>query len=224
MGVAASTGLTILVADDHALFRDGLRHVLTSFNPDNRVIEAADCAAALAVADAGHELALALVDLSLPGMGRFRGLAALRRRFKDVPVVVVSADDGIDDVRRAMACGVAGYIPKTMDSAAMKNALEQVLAGGTFLPPSARGWDAPERPPPAPRLTPRQRDVLDLIAKGHSNKRIAGELGLAEGTVKLHVAAVLKALGASNRTQAVLKATARGLVAGPPPAGTDQLN
>jgi len=214
--------MKILLADDHALFREGLCHVLKSFDPGIRVIEAASYPDALNVANAEKGVRLALVDLTMPGMDRFTGLAAMCDTLGDAPVIVVSAHDNESEVRRAMACGAAGYIPKALDSNVIRAALERVLEGGTYLPPSMVGWEQPEKAEkvsPPPRLTPRQRDVLTLIAQGYSNKKIAGELDLAEGTVKLHVAALLRTLGVSNRTEAVFTATAMGLVESPSPPG-----
>jgi len=210
----------ILLADDHALFRDGLRHVLTGVSSKIRVVEATDYPEALAVVNGEKGFNLALIDLSMPGMERFTGLAALCDRLGEVPVVVVSADESNEDVRRAMECGAVGYIPKALDSKVIRGALEKVLAGDTYLPPSMVGWENAgpvTKTPPPPRLTPRQRDVLGFIAKGYSNKKIASELDLAEGTVKLHVAALLKALAVNNRTEAVFRATAQGLVESPAP-------
>jgi DNA-binding NarL/FixJ family response regulator len=213
----------ILLADDHALFRDGLRLVLSGVDSDLRIVEATDYPQALAIAGAEKNLDLALVDLSMPGMDRFSGLSALCDRLGDVPVVVVSANESNEDVRQALGCGASGYIPKALDSEVIRSALKRVLAGGTYLPPSMVGWekDAPlVKIPPPPRLTPRQRDVLGFIAQGFSNKKIATELKLAEGTVKLHVAALLKTLGVNNRTEAVFTATAQGLVEAPSPGAS----
>lgn len=208
----------ILLADDHALFRDGLRLVLAGFDPDIRVVEAADYPQAIAKAGTEKDLSLALIDLAMPGMERFAGLAALCDRLPDIPVVVVSANESNEDVRQALSCGASGYIPKTLDAQVIRSALKKILAGQTYLPPSMVGWEEDKPLPkisPPPRLTPRQRDVLGLIAQGYSNKKIAAELKLAEGTVKLHVAALLKALGVNNRTEAVFEATAAGLLESP---------
>ncbi len=215
--------MKVLLADDHALFREGLCHVLKNFSPGIQIVEAANYPDALNAAETEKSVSLALVDLTMPGMDRFSGLAAICERLGDVPVIVVSAHDNEDEVRRAMGCGASGYIPKALDSEIIRTALERVLAGDTYLPPSMVGWEdmaAVEKIAPPPRLTPRQRDVLGLIAQGFSNKRIAIELSLAEGTVKLHVAALLKVLGVSNRTEAVFEATALGLVESPSPADT----
>jgi DNA-binding NarL/FixJ family response regulator len=217
----------ILLADDHALFRDGLRLVLAGVDSDLRIVEATDYPEALSVAGAEKGLDLALVDLSMPGMDRFSGLSALCDRLKDVPVVVVSANESNEDVRQALGCGASGYIPKALDSEVIRAALERILSGGTYLPPSMVGWEKdapPAKIPPPTRLTPRQHDVLGFIARGFSNKKIASELKLAEGTVKLHVAALLKTLGVNNRTEAVFTATAQGLVEAPSPGASWRRN
>jgi len=219
--------LKILLADDHALFRDGLRLVLAGVDADLQIVEATDYPEALSVASSEKGLDLALVDLSMPGMDRFSGLSALCDRLQEVPVVVVSANESNEDVRRAMACGASGYIPKALDSEVIRVALKRVLSGGTYLPPSMVGWEK-ETPPtkilPPPRLTPRQHDVLGYVARGFSNKKIATELELAEGTVKLHVAALLKTLGVNNRTEAVFTATSHGLVESPAPGASHSRN
>ena len=215
--------IKILLADDHALFREGLRHVLINLDPGIRIIEATDYPEALAVVESEKHLNLALADLDMPGMEQFTGLAALAEKLGDVSIVGVSANENSYDVRRAMGCGASSYIPKVLDNKVVRSALEKVLGGGTYLPPSMMGWqedDPMPKAPPPPRLTPRQRDVLGLISKGYSNKKIATELNLAEGTVKLHVASLLKALDVNNRTEAVFKATALGLIVTPSPAGS----
>jgi len=212
----------ILLAGDHALFRDGLRHVLAGFDDEFEIMEATDYPEALAIANKGKGITLAFVDLSMPGMERFSGLAALCDRIGDVPVVVVSANENNDDIRQAMECGAARYMPKSLDSEVIRAALKRVIAGKTYLPPSMVGWkkdSAVVKVAPPSCLTPRQHDVLGFIAQGYSNKKIASELNLAEGTVKLHVPALLKALGVNNRTEAVFKATSQGLVETPPVTG-----
>ncbi|MDP6109140.1 MAG: response regulator transcription factor [Rhodospirillales bacterium] len=217
----------ILLADDHALFRDGLRHVLAGIDTEFQIVEATDYPGALAIANKEKGITLAFVDLSMPGMDRFSGLSALCDRMGEVPVVVVSANESNDDIHRAMECGASGYIPKALDSDVIRAALKRVISGKTYLPPSMVGWqnDGPAaKVTPPSRLTPRQHDVLGFIAQGYSNKRIATELNLAEGTVKLHVAALLKALGVNNRTEAVFKATAQGLVESPSPEGLRNLS
>ncbi|HVO15826.1 MAG TPA: response regulator transcription factor [Alphaproteobacteria bacterium] len=213
--------MKLLVVDDHPLFREGLRSVLDALGSDVKVTEARDFSEALTALQPGADFDLILLDLRIPGMDDISGIKQLRDRAPDVPVVVVSALEDRRVVAEAFQHGAIGYIPKTSNSEVMINALKLVLAGGKYLPPimagaydtglgtgsgdGAKGSDMP-------RLTRRQRDVLALIGHGKSNKEIADTLGLAEGTVKIHVTAILKALKASNRTQAAIAAANMGLV------------
>ncbi len=213
-----SKTLRVLLADDHALFREGMKHILLGLDDGVDVVEAASYDEARARIADQPAFDMALVDLAMPGLDEFAGLKRLCDEIGDVPVVVVSAMEGGNEIRKAMDCGASGYVPKTLDSNVVLSALKLVFSGGVYLPTNLlgggesetgsdrRGSDGGKGP-----LTPRQCDVLDLMAKGYSNKEIARTLNLAEGTVKLHVTALLKALGVSNRTQAVIKATAMGL-------------
>jgi DNA-binding NarL/FixJ family response regulator len=212
--------MKILIADDHALFREGLRHVLALLaDPTPEVVEAADFESAAAVAGAGG-IDLVLLDLGMPGGAWEDGLAAIKATLPpEVPVVILSASDDRRRVMAAVNAGAAGFIPKTSSSRVMLSALKLVLSGGVYLPPAmldqavdlamddhAAGGIA--------GLTPRQREVLSLLGEGKSNKEIARVLQLAEGTVKLHVTAILKNLGVNNRTRAVVAASQLGLAVG----------
>jgi DNA-binding NarL/FixJ family response regulator len=224
----------ILIADDHELFRDGLRMVLSELSPDLAVTEASTYDDALRLATPADEGAkpfdLILVDLVMPGLPWTEGLAALRATAPTTPVVVLSANEDRRLVLEAVRLGASGFIPKTSSSKVMIRALELVLSGGVYLPttlldnganaptatlsaisalsavPAAEAGEGPASP-----LTPRQREVLSLLGKGQSNKEIARQLDLSEGTVKLHVTAILKALGVNNRTGAVIAAQRLGL-------------
>jgi DNA-binding NarL/FixJ family response regulator len=210
--------LRVLLADDHALFREGMKHILVGLDESVEVIEAGSYDEARQIIKELPAFDMALVDLGMPGLNDFDGLRDLCSEIGDVPVVVVSAMEGGNEIRKAMDCGASGYVPKTLDSNVVLSALKLVFSGGIYLPTNLlsssggeggsdrRGGNGGKGP-----LTPRQCDVLDLMAKGYSNKEIARNLNLAEGTVKLHVTALLKALDVSNRTQAVIKATAIGL-------------
>ena len=206
----------VLIADDHALFRTGLGSLLEVIDPDIKVVEAASYPEALRTVNETDDLDLALVDLGMPGMERFAGLNALIRAMNGVPVVVVSAAETAEEMGQAMDCGAHGYIPKTLDSSVVVAAVRQVISGEIYLPPTLMDW-APggaKTESGGLHLTPRQRDVLNLMAGGKSNKEIARILGLAEGTIKLHVTGLLKVLDANNRTQAVIKAASLGLTQG----------
>lgn len=213
--------MKLLVVDDHPLFREGLRNVLDALGNDVQVTEARDFSEALSALQPGADFDLILLDLRIPGMEDSSGIKQLRDRAPDVPVVVVSALEDRRVVSEAFQHGAIGYIPKTSNSEVMINALKLVLAGGKYLPPIMAGaYDTglgtgaadAAKTSDQPRLTRRQRDVLALIGHGKSNKEIADTLGLAEGTVKIHVTAILKALKASNRTQAAIAAANMGLV------------
>jgi len=211
--------IRLLLADDHALFRSGMKYVLTGLDGDVEIIEGSSYADAVKIAAENKDLDIALVDLSMPGLDNFNGLRRLREELGDVPIVVVSALDRGPEIRQAMECGISGYIPKTLESSIVLCALKLVFSGGVYLPPALLDKDRSRGDADTieanggevARLTPRQSDVLALVARGLSNKEIARDLELAEGTVKLHVTALLKVLGVNNRTQAVVKANALGL-------------
>ncbi|MBT6093775.1 MAG: response regulator transcription factor [Rhodospirillaceae bacterium] len=195
-----------------------MKHILLGLDDGVEVVEAASYGEARERIANEQAFDMALVDLAMPGLDDFTGLRNLCEEIGEVPVVVVSAMEGGNEIRKAMDCGASGYVPKTLDSNVVLSALKLVFSGGVYLPTNLlgtaeseggserRGSNGGKGP-----LTPRQCDVLDLMAKGYSNKEIARTLDLAEGTVKLHVTALLKALDVSNRTQAVIKATAMGL-------------
>lgn len=210
--------MKILVVDDHHLIREGLRPLLEALGDGEpvQVFEAGTLAEALQVAQREPDLDVALVDLNLPDARGFEMIATLRARHRSVPVVVMSGDDEPHVVRQALDHGAIGFIPKSSGSRVITGALRLVLAGGTYIPREAiDGAD----PAPAPGredvarlgLTPRQAQVLALVLAGKSNKAIGRELALAEGTVKNHVAAVLKALDVTTRTQAVIAAAKLGI-------------
>lgn len=164
------------------------------------------------------DLDLILLDLSMPGLDGFSGLKMLRERFPEIPVVVVSASEDVQDVRRSLDGDASGYIPKSTTGRDMLGALRKVLNGDIFTPDiHGAGHNAADCGTQAPsghaemQLTPRQREVLGLMCCGHSNKAIARILGMAEGTVKIHVTAILRTMNVSNRTQAVILAGQLGL-------------
>ena len=213
------TTMRILIADDHALFLEGLRLQLEAHDPSMQVLEAADFDGVFEQARETDPLDLILIDLAMPGMNWRQALPVLRNRCPEAAVVVVSASDARDDILSALNSGAAGYIPKSSPGKVMLRALELVLSGGIYVPPEVLSWMDPSGKAAAAgevsaahSLTPRQIEVLSLMAEGQSNKKIARTLDLSEGTVKLHVAAVLKALGADNRTQAVLLAVRTGVL------------
>ncbi len=212
--------MKILIADDHELFRDGLRHVLDQLGGSLTIVEASDFAQAVEAVEHHPDMDIVLLDLSMPGMTWNDGLQRLRELLpENVPIIVLSASDDRRHVLQAVNMGASGFIPKTSSSRVMLSALKLVLSGGVYLPPAlleqgnshGDGLGPMANENAVSFLTPRQREVLALLGQGKSNKEIARVLQLAEGTVKLHVTAILKALNVNNRTRAVVAASQLGL-------------
>lgn len=219
-----SSAMRILLIDDHRLFREAIGHVLMTLEEKVVLMEAGTVEEAVTMIRHYKDMDLILLDLSMPGMGGLMGLPQLLELAPTVPVVVVSGSARSEDVRSAINAGAAGYIPKTSSSHELSAALHLVLSGEIYVPSSVLPvLRAHEDPPPEPRsgswadnvqvsLTPRQVEVLKLMGEGFANKSIAHRLKLSEGTVKLHVYAILRALNARNRTEAVVEANRRGLL------------
>lgn len=208
--------MRILIGDDHLLFREGLRRLLEQLHADATFIEAGTFGEMLERGRADGTFDVVLMDLHMPGWPGFEGLQELQALQPGVPVVVISASETLSDIRGALDHGATGYIPKSSSVKVMMGALNLVFSGGIYVPPGAltaiaeqpqrrRGLDMGDRGSNY-GLTQRQREVLDCLRAGKSNKQIAYELGLSEGTVKIHVTAIFKSLGVKNRTQAVIAA------------------
>ena len=219
--------LKILIADDHPLFREGLSRLVTELDPETRSIEAGDFPDAIRSAREEGPFDLILTDLRMPGMDEFAGVRTLREAAPSVPIVVVSGFETRANLERALEAGAQGFLPKSAPQSVMLNALRLVMLGEIYVPPSlfsseasptelvAASLDtsrsAQEARANIDMLTQRQLGVLTLIGQGMSNRDIADRLTISEGTVKVHVGAILKTLGVSNRTQAALLATELGI-------------
>jgi DNA-binding NarL/FixJ family response regulator len=213
--------MKILICDDHALFREGLRLVLAQLEGNPELIEAADAKEALLGVEANEDLDLVLLDLNMPGSDGLTTLATLRKQFPTIPVVIVSASERPQDIRAALDGGASGFIPKSSRGPVLLSALQLVFSGGVYVP--ALALNAPEEPAspgrtPSPSrrkgdvpLTGRQLEVLNLMSRGLTNKEICGVLGIAEGTVKAHIAAIFEALDVTNRTEAAMAMRELGL-------------
>ena len=210
----------VLIADDHPLFREAIREVVEGLfgadGGDLTCLEATGVDELLALAKDHDDLDLILLDLFMPGAHGLSHLMMLRCRMPQTPVVVISSLNDAETVRQAIACGAAGFIPKSSPKDLIATALQVVFAGGIYLPRELLGEPDPakERPtdtrsaaddPFSGPLTPRQVEVLNLVAEGKSNKRIAYELSISEMTVKAHVTAILRKLGVFSRAQAIVK-------------------
>jgi DNA-binding NarL/FixJ family response regulator len=206
----------ILIADDHALVRDGLRAQLGALGESLEILEARDWGETLACVEAHTDLDLALIDLNMPGRGGVGGLTAMMASEPALPIIVLSATDDVEVIREALRAGAMGYVSKREPAAVLVGAVRLVLGGGMYVPPSVADIvRRPKRDDPAPslaaELTPRQLDVLSLIVEGKSNQEIAEALNVALATVKVHLAAIFRALEVTNRTQAAVVAQRRGV-------------
>ena len=208
--------MKVLLLDDHVLIRDAMRGVIAELQPDAVIIEAGTCIEGLSLIEQHGDVALIMLDLGLPDRNGFEVLEELRERYPATSVVMLSAMNDRDSVVKALAKGALGFIPKSGSREVLVSALRLILAGGIYIPPeiliesdaaSASPQLSEARASPAGLgLTPRQLEVLGLMMQGKSNKLICRALNLAEPTVKNHVSAILKALRAANRTEAVLAA------------------
>lgn len=203
--------MRLLIIDDHPVVREGLAAVLRQRGADTEVLEAADGEAGLQLLAQRPDVACVLVDLRLAGLGGLATLARVRATRPGLPVLVVSASEDAADVRRAMAAGASGYVPKSAGRSTLLAALQLVLAGERYVPPLLLAEAAPAAAT-VTGLTPRQREVLALLCQGHANREIGLALQMHEKTVKAHVGALFKVLGVVNRTQAVEAARSAGFI------------
>jgi DNA-binding NarL/FixJ family response regulator len=205
-----------LIADDDAYFRMALGAILTRRFGFSEVIEVGSLDEALERLSEGSEISAALFDLSMPGLKTPMNLRAVRECFSQTRVAVVSGSSSRRDMLLALEAGVHGYMLKSLSIPELTAALEVVFSGGIYVPPSLADLSpclpeqirdvAPtfEQGDMIGQLTPRQQDVLDLLVQGKTNKEIALALGLGEGTVKIHMAAIFRYFGVNNRAAAAV--------------------
>jgi len=207
-------GHEFLIVDDHPLFRAALRGAVASACTDGQFFEADTIADLLELVEQHPQADLLLLDLNMPGAHGFSALAHLRGTHPQLPVIVVSAMDDAHTVRQALAFGAQGFVSKSANAAAIGQSVLAALRGDLVTPPGlatngaevtdATALDVARR---ISELTPQQFRVFGMLCSGQLNKQIAFNLQIAEATVKAHMTAILRKLGASNRTQAVLLAT-----------------
>ena len=202
--------LTILIADDHPLFRGALRQAVGGIDPGPVIIEAGDFDAARAAAGLHADADLLLLDLAMPGVSGFSGLMSLRAEFPGLPIVVVSATDDATTIRRALELGASGFISKSAGIEAIRACIQSVLEGDICAPKTYLGDAEPDADVAdllarLRTLTPQQSRVLGMLAEGLLNKQIAYALGVSEATIKAHVSAILLKLHVDSRTQAVIQ-------------------
>jgi DNA-binding NarL/FixJ family response regulator len=200
---------TILIADDHPLFRQALAMAASAVRPAARIVESANLMTALNEATAADDLILILLDLKMPGAEGYSGVALLHAEKPGVPILVVSSADAAQAARNAVRFGAVGFLGKDAGLSAIEAAIADALAGKKIEAPKDDVID-----PVAAQiasLTPTQLKVLLGVMEGRLNKQIAYDLGISEATVKAHMTAILKKLDVQNRTQAVLAAKALGV-------------
>ncbi len=198
---------SLLVIDDHALVREGLAQALSRVPGVTSVAEAPDAEFALELLERRGEFDLVLLDLVLPGISGLSLLGVLHKRYPAMRVIVVSGLDGPEAVARARAAGAVAFVCKARPASDLVETVKAVLSGGgddTGPELAARARAIAGNAYERFGLTAAQSRVLDLLTKGKSNRDIAETLGVTEGTVKVHVTAILKALHVSSRTQALL--------------------
>lgn len=217
-----ATATKFVIIDDHPLFRGALKQALAGVGDEHEIVEAGDFDSAKAAVSQTEDIDLVLLDLTMPGASGLSGLVALRGIHPTVPVVIVSAHDDPQTIRRALDLGASGFISKSASMETIREAVATVLGGGIWVPEEMElGVEAdPEISDLIQRiqsLTPQQARVLGMLAEGLLNKQIAYELGVSEATIKAHVSAVLQKLGVDSRTQAVIQLAKIGT--DPIPAG-----
>ena len=203
---------TVIVADDHPLFRSAIKEALQESQGDTTFLEANSFETLQELVDANQDVDLVLLDLHMPGVSGFAGLVFLRKRYPSVPVVIISANEDPQVIKRALDHGAAGFIPKSSNIKTITSAINDILMGEIWAPVSMQanlpGNNVSElaMAERMTRLTPQQFKVLMMVSQGLLNKQIAYDMGISEATVKAHVTAIMNKLGVSNRTQAVLAA------------------
>ncbi|WP_240732569.1 LuxR C-terminal-related transcriptional regulator [Dyella terrae] len=225
-GLRAPLGseMRILIADDHRLIVEGVKLKLAELGPDTEFSEAMDVDELRRVVhgDEAHSFDLALIDLAMPGGHGTSHLAEVIETLPQLRVIVLSGSEDPALMKDLLAMGAHGFIPKAYSPEVMLSAVRLVLSGGTYVPPMMLQESHASPLPPSPNggsladasrsleerlrklLTERQIDVLRLLSQGKPNKLIARDLGISEGTVKIHLAAIFRALNVRNRVEAVV--------------------
>jgi two-component system, NarL family, nitrate/nitrite response regulator NarL len=200
--------MKLLIVDDHSMVRESLAALLGRPGSAVEVLQAGDAAEGLALVEGHADLDAVLLDLNMPGQDGIAALRGIADRRPDLPVILMSSSEDPADIRRGLAAGALGYLPKSASPQTLMSALRLVLAGEIYVPPimlketvaGTSDRDAGAKDGAGGGLTERQIDVLRLLL---SNKEIGRELQVAERTVKAHVTAIFKSLRVINRSQAI---------------------
>jgi two-component system nitrate/nitrite response regulator NarL len=212
--------MKLLIVDDHPFLRDGLAALLMQIGPDTTVLQAREANEGIAMVDNHLDLDVVILDLAMPGMEGLQALSEFGRKRPDLPVIVLSSSEDPRDVRRALASGALGYVPKSASQHVLLSAIRLVLNGDLYVPPlildekfntNVRRTTNTEGES-SRLLTARQIEILTLLSEGKPNKTIAATLALSEKTVKTHITAIFKALNVVNRTQAAAAGREQGII------------
>lgn len=208
VAVEEAVKIRVLVVDDHPIMRIGIAAIIQATPDMTTVAQAGSGEEAIELYEK-YLPDITLMDLRLPGISGVETIRTLMARHREARFVVLTTYEGDEDIHQALAAGARSYIIKGMPHDALVSALRRVHAGGRFLPsPVSRALSSRV---PNCELSAREKEVLDLIVRGKSNREIAVELGISESTVKTHVSVILMRLNVSDRTQAVVTALLRGL-------------
>jgi DNA-binding NarL/FixJ family response regulator len=195
--------MKILIADDHPLFRDAFKGILLQLQQDVVITEKTSFYELMQLdAVDEFEFDFAFIDLAMPGGNPYETISHLNKLNSNTPIVVVSGEESQDVIKNAIASGAIGFLPKSLDTDNLISNLKHILSGAMPIVTPVVDHN-PDSQTSKTKLTGRQAEVLELMCEGNTNKMIARVLDLTEGTVKLHVRAILQAFGATNRTQAV---------------------
>jgi DNA-binding NarL/FixJ family response regulator len=200
----------ILIADDHPLFRSALKQIISDAYPDSQILEAADISAVQKYLAQSLPIDLVLLDLHMPGAHGYSALAFITGHHSISPVIVVSANNHPETMRRALDYGAAGFLSKSASVELMQRTIAKVMAGEIVAPDAVhqaqRGADinSLDVSDAVASLTPQQFRVASMLVEGLLNKQIAYELDVTEATIKAHMTEIFKKLGVHSRTQAVL--------------------
>ena len=218
--------MKILLADDHALIREGFERTLTCMEQDMSFVHAEDRESVLRQLQAHQDIEVVLLDLFMPGVKGFDLLSDVCDKYSNIPVIVISGTEDPRYMRKSIDNGASGFIPKSAPTDIIMTAIQLVQNGGVYIPAEMLQKSAAAQSPgntpsqtlsneireAASKLTARQREVLDLMGRGMSNKEIARVLSVSDHTVKIHVAAVLRLFNVANRTEAVVVAQNAGIL------------
>jgi len=216
--------MRILVVDDHQLFIDGIRHILNKLDDQVNIIESNSAGVAIQHIGSDLDIDMILLDLHMPGMDGMSIIKRINSSENNIPVVIISAEENIYEIKSIIDAGAMGFIPKSSTSQELQTALMSVMSGELYFPEQIRKQinkltprrsakqSSDENGPKGTGLTKRQQEILELLARGYSNKQLATSLHLSENTVKVHVSGIYRAMGVSSRTQCVKIARQNGLI------------